>query len=49
MKMKMNMKNRSHRYDINRPRFRLGHKYSKYRKCLSMMMLTLIKQHLTNI
>ena len=23
------------RYDINRPRSRHGHKYSKYKKCLS--------------
>ena len=26
------MKNRSHRYDINRPWPRHGHKYSKYKK-----------------
>ena len=32
MKMKVNMKNRSHRYDINRPRSRQGYKYSKYKK-----------------
>ena len=38
MKMKMKMKNISHRYDINRPRSRHGHKYSKYKKCLSIMM-----------
>ena len=25
------MKNRSHRYDINRPRSRHGHKYSGYK------------------
>ena len=31
MKMKMKMKNRSLRYDINRPRSRRGHKYSKYK------------------
>ena len=49
MKMKMNKENRSYRYDINRPRFRHGHKYSKYKKCLSMMMLICIKQHLNNI
>ena len=47
--MKIKMKNRSHRYDINRPRSRHGHKYSKYKKCLSMMMLICIKQHLSNI
>ena len=35
MKMKMKMKNRSHRYDINRPKSRRGHKYSKYKKCLT--------------
>ena len=29
--MKMKMKNRSHRYDINRARPRHGHKYSKYK------------------
>ena len=28
--MKMKMKNRSHRYDISRPRNRYEHKYSKY-------------------
>ena len=49
IKMKMKMKNRSHRYDINRPRSRHGHKYSKYKKCLNMMMLICIKQQLSNI
>ena len=49
MKMKMNMKNRSHRYDINRTRSRNGHRYSKYKKCLIMIMLIGIKQHLSNI
>ena len=29
MKMRLNMKNRSQRYDINRPRPRHGHKYTK--------------------
>ena len=43
------MKNRSQRYDKNRPRSRYGHKYRKYKKCLSMKMLTLIKQHLSDI
>ena len=43
MKMKINMKNRSLRYNINRPRSRHGHKYSKYKKCLSMVMLICIK------
>ena len=31
------MKNRSHRYNINRPRPRNGHKYSEYKKRHSMM------------
>ena len=42
------MKNRSHRYNINRPSSRHGHKYRRYRKRLSMMMLICIKQHLSN-
>ena len=31
-------KNRSHRYDINRPRPRNKNKYTKHKMCLSMMM-----------
>ena len=34
---------RSYRCDINRPRSRNGHKYNKYKKCLSMIMLIGIK------
>ena len=49
MKMKMKIKNRSHRYDINRPNSRYEHKYSNYKKCPSIMMLKCIKQHLSNI
>ena len=49
LKMKMKMKNRSQRYNINKPRSRHGHRYSKYKKCLRMMMLLCIKQHLSNI
>ena len=30
MKMRLKMKNRSNRYDINRPRSRQRHKYTKY-------------------
>ena len=30
MKLKMKVKDRSHRLDMNRPRSRHGHKYSKY-------------------
>ena len=49
MKMKMKIRNESHRYDINRPKSRRGHKHSKYKTCLSMIMLICIKQHLSNI
>ena len=49
MKMKMKMKNKSYRYNINRPRSRHGHKYNKYKKYLRMIMLTGIRQHLSNI
>ena len=42
----MKMKIRLYRYDINRPRSRHGHKYGKYKECLSMMMFICIKQHL---
>ena len=49
MKMRLKMKNRSHRYDINRPRLRHGHKYTKYKMCLRIMMVIYIEQHLRNI
>ena len=49
IKMKMKMKNRSHRYGINRPSSRHGHKCSKYKKYFIIVMLTYIKQHLCNI
>ena len=39
MKIRLNKKNRSHRYDINRPRQRQGHKYTKYKKCLGIIMI----------
>ena len=42
MKMTMKMKNRSQRFDINKPRPRHGYKYTRYKKCLSMMMLIFI-------
>ena len=32
------MKNRSYRYDINRARSKHGHKYTKYKMCLSVIM-----------
>ena len=49
MKMRLKMKNRSQRYYISRPRPRHGHKYTKYKMCLSKMMVICIKQHLNNI
>ena len=45
MNMKMKIKKRSLRYDINRPKPR----YIKYKKCLNLMLLMYIKQHLGNI
>ena len=35
----MKLKNRSHRYDINRPRLRHGHKNTKYKMCHCIMMV----------
>ena len=39
MKMKIKRKKRSRWYNINRPSSTHGYRYSKYWKCLSMMML----------
>ena len=47
--MEKKKKNRSHRYDINRPRSRHRHKDRKHIKCLIMIMLIGTKQHLNNI
>ena len=46
--MRMKMKYRWHKYDINRHSPRHVHKYTKYKKCLTMMIVIFIKQHLTN-
>ena len=43
------MKNRSHRWGINRPRSGHGHKHNIYKLCLSMIMVICIKQYLKNI
>ena len=40
------MKNRSQRQNINRPRRRHGLKYKKYELYLSVMMIICIKQYL---
>ena len=47
--MKIEMKNRSHRCNIKKYKFRHEHIYSKYKKCLSMMKILCIKQHLSSI
>ena len=39
----MKMKSRSHRYNIRRPSSGHGHKFSKHKKCLGMVMLICIK------
>ena len=39
----------SHRCNITRPRPRHGHKYTKYKFCLSIMMAICVKQQLSNI
>ena len=43
MKLRLKMKNRSSRWDINRHRRRYEHKYTKYKMCL------MIKHHLSKI
>ena len=40
MKIRLKMKDKSQRCDINRPRSRHGHKYTKYKKCLSVLSNT---------
>ena len=37
MKMEMKMKNRSYRYDIDKPNSRHGQKHSKYKKFLTLL------------
>ena len=48
-KMRLKMKNTSYRYDINRPRPRHGHKYTKHKMCLNIMVAICTEQHLSNI
>ena len=47
--MMVKMKNRLQRCDINRTRLRHGYEYTKYKTCLSMIMVLCNKQHLSNI
>ena len=44
----MKKQNRSYRCDVNRPTSRHGLTYTKYKKCLSMIMFIYIKQQPTN-
>ena len=39
----------THRCNINRLKARHGHKYSKYKKYIRMMMLRRFKEHFSNI
>ena len=46
LKIKIKMTNKLHGYDINRRRSRHGHKYTKYKNCLSMIIyFATPKQH----
>ena len=49
MKMRVEMKGRSHRYDMDRTRPRHGYIYIKYKMCLNMMMVMCSKQYVSNI
>ena len=46
--MRLKIKNGSYSYNINRTNPRDGHKYAKYKMCLSMAMVMCNKQHLSN-
>ena len=48
MKMKMIIKNESHRQNINRSRRRQRNKFTKYKKCLAKIMPIHIKQGISN-
>ena len=45
----MKMNNRSHRYNINKPRSKHGHKYNNCKKCLIMTMFICIEQDLRKL
>ena len=50
-KTRLKMKNRSHRFDINRPKSRHGNKYILNIKCVTVpwWLTIFFKQHLSNI
>ena len=47
--MRLKKKNGSPKYDMNRPRPRHGHEYTKYKMFFNIMILECIKQHLSNV
>ena len=47
MKMRLKIKSETRRYEIIWTRLRHGHKHTKYKMCLSMIMVICNKQHLT--
>ena len=49
MKMRLKMKNRSRRYDIIKLRPGHRHRYTKYKRCLCIIMVISIKQHLNKM
>ena len=49
MKMKVEMKHRSHRCNIKRSKSRHKRRYSKYKKRLNMMTILCMKLHVSNI
>ena len=49
MKRRVKMKNKLHRYDINRTRPKHDYDYTKHKMCLSIMMVMCNKEHLSNI
>ena len=48
-KVRLKKKNASDKCDMNKPKPRYGHEYTKGKMCLNIMMVVCIKQHLSNI
>ena len=46
--MRLKTNNGLYRYDINRTKLRNGDKYTKYKLCLSIIMVMWNKKHLGN-
>ena len=46
MKMRLKIKNRLFGYDINKPRPKHGHKYTKYNICHNTLMLIYISSNI---